>query len=340
MPDGPALSAVACTPMPTAPCPDDGGLVKGGRVKLTGSDLETTTKIVFLGGRGRRDDVSVRPALASHEEVEAKVSTRARSGRVMVVNRRGERVTSTKRVRVARANPGNAAVATTRFFFDAEARPSFSFTADTGGSVRVELLRQYDGAVVRTWDVQAVAGQPGSVVWDGNTDAGAAQNGQYSFRIAATATGARASDGTSSFGYYDHIFPIRGRHDMGYGATNDFGGDRDHKGQDMFAKCGTSVVAARGGTVEYAGYQDAAGYYVVIDGAGTDVDYVYMHLLSSPLVATGDRVKTGQRIGEVGETGRATGCHLHFEMWSGPGWYEGGAAFDPRPQLETWDAYS
>jgi murein DD-endopeptidase MepM/ murein hydrolase activator NlpD len=92
--------------------------------------------------------------------------------------------------------------------------------------------------------------------------------------------------------------------------------------------------------VQYAGYQAAAGNYVVIDGAGSDTDYVYMHMLETPLVETGDRVFTGQQLGEVGETGRASGCHLHFEMWSGPGWYEGGSAFDPLPELTRWDAYS
>jgi len=71
----------------------------------------------------------------------------------------------------------------------------------------------------------------------------------------------------------------------------------------------------------------------VIDGANTGVDYVYMHLRRPPLVRTGDRVFTGQKIGEVGETGRATGCHLHFEMWTAPGWYAGGRAFDPLPSL-------
>ena len=42
----------------------------------------------------------------------------------------------------------------------------------------------------------------------------------------------------------------------------------------------------------------------------------------------------------VGETGDAQGCHLHFEMWSPPGWYEGGSPFDPLPELEKWDRYS
>jgi murein DD-endopeptidase MepM/ murein hydrolase activator NlpD len=65
-----------------------------------------------------------------------------------------------------------------------------------------------------------------------------------------------------------------------------------------------------------------------------------MHMREAPLVRTGQRVFTGQALGEVGESGRASGCHLHFEMWSAPGWYEGGRAFDPLPSLRAWDAYS
>jgi murein DD-endopeptidase MepM/ murein hydrolase activator NlpD len=140
--------------------------------------------------------------------------------------------------------------------------------------------------------------------------------------------------------YADHLFPIRGRHNLGYTPTNGFGGGRGHKGQDMFARCGTRLAAARGGRVEFAGYQSAAGYYVVIDGAATGIDYVYMHMRQPPLVRTGQRVFTGQQLGEVGETGHAAGCHLHFELWSSPGWYKGGKAFDPLPSLKHWDSYS
>jgi murein DD-endopeptidase MepM/ murein hydrolase activator NlpD len=125
-----------------------------------------------------------------------------------------------------------------------------------------------------------------------------------------------------AFDLYDHIFPVRGKHDFG-GAGARFGAGRSghsHQGHDVFAECGTPMVAARGGRVKFKQFHAAAGNYVVIDGAGTDIDYAYMHLAEPTPFQVGDRVYTGQRIGSVGETGNARGCHLHFELWSGPGW--------------------
>ena len=47
-------------------------------------------------------------------------------------------------------------------------------------------------------------------------------------------------------------------------------------------------------------------------------------------------VAPGARVGAVGRSGNASTCHLHFEIWTAPGWYEGGAARDPKPDLERW----
>jgi murein DD-endopeptidase MepM/ murein hydrolase activator NlpD len=136
------------------------------------------------------------------------------------------------------------------------------------------------------------------------------------------------------------VFPIGGPHDLGRNEANGFGGGRGHLGQDMFADCGTPVRAARAGRVVFAGFQGAAGNYLVIRADGSREDHVYMHLLHEPRLAVGDRVDTGQRIASVGRTGRAYGCHLHFELWTAPGWYRGGDAYDPLPKLRRWDGWS
>jgi murein DD-endopeptidase MepM/ murein hydrolase activator NlpD len=145
------------------------------------------------------------------------------------------------------------------------------------------------------------------------------------------------SPAASSSGF---VFPIKGAHDYGT-SVNRFGaprGGRRHMGQDVLADCGLPVLAVEGGKVVYAGSQSAAGNYIVIKGAGTKRDYVYMHLRSRALYSTDDTVSTGARIGTVGDTGDATACHLHFELWTPPGWYNGGEAVDPLPYLKDWDA--
>ena len=148
-----------------------------------------------------------------------------------------------------------------------------------------------------------------------------------SARKAPTAAATPGADGG--------VFPVQGPHDYGT-AVNRFGGGRNHKGQDVFAKCGTPLVAALSGVVAFRQFQDRAGNYVVIqadDGTGQ----AYMHLAAPSTVAKGQRVTAGQPIGEVGDTGRADGCHLHFELWTAPGWYEGGSPVDPLPALRRWD---
>jgi murein DD-endopeptidase MepM/ murein hydrolase activator NlpD len=136
------------------------------------------------------------------------------------------------------------------------------------------------------------------------------------------------------------LFPIDGPHDLGRNPANRFGGGRGHDGQDMFADCGTPVRAAQSGEVVFSGFQGAAGNYLVIRSDESREDQVYMHLLNEPRFAVGDRVEMGQRIASVGRTGRADGCHLHFELWTAPGWYRGGRAYDPRGKLRLWDSWS
>ena len=134
-----------------------------------------------------------------------------------------------------------------------------------------------------------------------------------------------------------HNFPVKGKHSYGDG----YGAGRGHQGQDVFAKCGNHVRAARGGRVQLRDRHSSAGNYLVIDGRKTRVDYVYMHLRGKPRVRQGQRVKKGDWIARVGSSGNASGCHLHFELWSKPGWYEGGHAMrSVTKHLRRWDRAS
>jgi murein DD-endopeptidase MepM/ murein hydrolase activator NlpD len=85
-----------------------------------------------------------------------------------------------------------------------------------------------------------------------------------------------------------------------------------HEGIDFIAETGTAIHAAAAGVVVTAEFQPAYGNMVEIDH-GADLVTRYAHA-SKLLVKPGQVVKSGDRIAEVGSTGRSTGPHLHFEV--------------------------
>jgi murein DD-endopeptidase MepM/ murein hydrolase activator NlpD len=106
---------------------------------------------------------------------------------------------------------------------------------------------------------------------------------------------------TSRYGYRTH--PI-------------YGDRRFHAGIDIGAGYGSSVVAADGGTVVYAGSANGYGTLVLISHGtrnGKDLATGYAHM-SALLVTEGQRVGRGQQVGRVGNEGNSTGPHLHFEV--------------------------
>jgi murein DD-endopeptidase MepM/ murein hydrolase activator NlpD len=131
-------------------------------------------------------------------------------------------------------------------------------------------------------------------------------------------------------------FPIAGS--FRWGGSGAHFGERGgaHKGVDVFADCGTPLVAPEASRVVLVKQHDRAGHYLVLRGAESGEDHVLMHLQRRARVAKGARVAAGERVGEVGRTGNASACHLHFELWTASGWYAGGAARDPLPDLRAW----
>jgi murein DD-endopeptidase MepM/ murein hydrolase activator NlpD len=130
-------------------------------------------------------------------------------------------------------------------------------------------------------------------------------------------------------------FPVAGSHRSG-GPGTGFG-DRGgrHQGVDIFAACGTSLVAPVDAIVARVARGPKAGNYLVLHATTTGEDHVLMHLRERATVSRGTRLHPGDPVGAVGRTGNADGCHLHYEIWTAPGWYAGGAPRDPSPDLAS-----
>ncbi len=119
---------------------------------------------------------------------------------------------------------------------------------------------------------------------------------------------------TSNYGYRSYPF------------DDDGGGRQFHSGLDIGAPMGSPVRAAMSGRVSSAGWDDVLGNHVVISHhAGYRTLYGHMSVIR---VKTGAYVGTGERIGDVGSTGRSTGPHVHFTV------YKNGVTVNPRVLLK------
>lgn len=128
-----------------------------------------------------------------------------------------------------------------------------------------------------------------------------------------------ASDGTRvPTGTLQWPLPVAGTITSQFGHRVDpiTGEVSSHTGTDIACAEGTPILAAADGTVTVANGLDSwggsYGYYIQIDHGG-GLETLYAHC-SSICVTTGQQVQTGQVIGYVGHTGRATGNHLHLEV--------------------------
>ena len=116
------------------------------------------------------------------------------------------------------------------------------------------------------------------------------------------------------------VFPVAGRTTAAvrsrFGAARD-GGRREHHGIDIFAPRGTPVVAAADGTVRSTTPSGLGGKLVWLRASGARQSLYYAHL-DTVLVAPGQRVRAGDTLGLVGNTGnaRTTPPHLHFGIYS------------------------
>ncbi len=328
----------------------------GARVQLTGRNLDYVEEVRFDQKGGGRVGSAAQNVTAT--AVEAIVPDEAVTGKPQVIDGMGVTAESPVELKISAgtvADPGAgdggetggdttlpseagigdvSANPARGYFMGQQARPPSSSRAGPRRTSGSTSSGRTSGSVVRSLVAKGLEpGTPAQVKWNGKTeDKEIAPNGAYEFEVKPITggNGARAD-----FEQYDHIFPVRAKHEYWAG----LGDGRGHQGVDVGAECGKRLVAARGGKVQAKAYHASAGNYLVIDGKGTNVDYAYMHLRQPSKLHEGDKVKTGQGIGNVGETGNASGCHLHFEMWDGD-WYGGGKVMDPMPHLKRWDGWS
>jgi murein DD-endopeptidase MepM/ murein hydrolase activator NlpD len=321
-------------------------------VQLTGRHLSAVRKVLFNSQDGGMLEVT--PTSTRSRSVNAAVPPGAATGRPKVIDAYDNTATSPTSIQVVPPDqiPDAGAfqlrelsVKPRKAYYDGEKKPKvkYMFTSTETTDIRIDVIDRSTSEVVDS--ITKRAQEPNvehTARWNGRAAGSkrSVEKGHYKFRVGPASGGKLESSDTAGFKYYPFKFPIRGPHTYGDGVGAPRVG-HTHQGQDVMASCGTPLQAARGGRVQHRAYDSGAGNYIVIDGKGTRHDYVYMHMKKPSPLSEGEKVKTGEKVGVVGSTGSSTACHLHFEEWSAPGWYEGGSFMEAVTRhLKKWDSWS
>jgi len=139
--------------------------------------------------------------------------------------------------------------------------------------------------------------------------------------------GALQSELNQMISSFPSDWPVQGRVVSGVGLRSSpwTGKNEFHPGLDIADPVGTPVLASGDAVVEWVGERGGRGQTVILDH-GQEINTLYAHL-SEIFVSEGDRVRKGQRIALVGNSGRSTGPHLHYEVMVN------GIPIDPRKRL-------
>tara|TARA_Y100000817_G_scaffold298428_1_gene275611 strand:- start:313 stop:1140 length:828 start_codon:yes stop_codon:yes gene_type:complete len=113
---------------------------------------------------------------------------------------------------------------------------------------------------------------------------------------------------------FNFILPVKGITTGVYGTRRFYNGKEGkyHNGLDIAAPLGTEIVAPSSGKVLLTGDYFYNGKFIYVEH-GQNLKSIFIHL-NKILVNAGDMIKKGQKIGEVGSTGKSTGPHLHWSV--------------------------
>ena len=173
-----------------------------------------------------------------------------------------------------------------------------------------EIVVDLDGAPAPQSPPEEPAGEPEPEEEDDTT---AAEAVSYVYTMPAMPDNASLEQRNLGFA---HTSPIRGALSSAFGWREHpiEGGNKFHYGVDLAADQGTDILAFADGEVYATGESSTLGNYIMLQHQG---GYITLYAHCSRVTAAGGAVAKGEKIAEVGDTGLATGPHLHFELHDG-----------------------